>query len=292
LETAGAKPSGSTNKWLIGLGIGCGAVVFIIIVLGIMGYFFVKNITQGFRETEATLKSLSAKYGQIEAYCPNPDGSISADRIRVFLSAREAAAPLRRKLEASFETLSKGKKAKDVDIGPSPNVFSMIKTGVGVVPQIAEYFKARNQALLDAGMGMGEYYYIYVIAYHSWLKKPPDDGPGFRLTGPGENRMDSDDQDAHEYQQDLIKRRAHRTVLPMLQNQFAKLTSEPAGKPEEKWRQILAAEIKALEADRYRLPWQDGVPDVLESSLKPFQAELEVGYSRMTNVLEISFDKK
>ena len=32
----------------------------IIIVLVIMGYFFVKNITQGFRDTEETLKSLSA----------------------------------------------------------------------------------------------------------------------------------------------------------------------------------------------------------------------------------------
>jgi hypothetical protein len=292
LETAAGKSSGSTNKWLIGLGVGCGAVVVIIVVLVIMGYFFVKNITQGFKETEETLKSLSVKYGKIEEYCPNPDGSISADRIRIFLSTRESFAPLRQKLGETFEILSKKKNAKDVEIKPSPNVFSMIKLGVGVVPQIAEYFKTRNQALLNAGMGMGEYYHIYVMAYYSWLKNPPDDGPGFQLMGPRENRMDFNNQEAREYQRDLFQRRVHRIILPMLQNQLAKLSPGTGGKAADKWREALAAEVKAMEADRFRLPWQDGLPEILESSLKPFRAELETGYSRMTNPLEISFDQR
>jgi hypothetical protein len=40
-----------------------------------------------------------------------------------------------------------------------------------------EFSKARNQAMLDAGMGMGKYSYIYTLAYHSWLRIHTDEGP-------------------------------------------------------------------------------------------------------------------
>ena len=52
------------------------------------------------------------------------------------------------------------------------------------------------------------------------------------------------------------------------------------------------AEVKALEADRYRLPWRDGVPAVIEASLKPYRERLEAGYSRMANLFEIAVDQR
>jgi len=42
---------------------------------------------------------------------------------------------------------------------------------LGIIPLMAEFVKTRNQALLDAGMGMGEYYFIYVVVYYPWLGK-------------------------------------------------------------------------------------------------------------------------
>ena len=290
MEMNAPEPQKSSNKWLIGIGIGCGGVVVMIIILIIAGIFFMKNLTQGFRDSEEMQKSLTAKFGRIEDYCPNPDGTISPERLRVFLSVREASAPVRRKLEASFEVLSRAKKGGEVEFKSSPNIFSMIKLGVGVVPQIAEFSKVRNQALLQSGMGTGEYYYIYVTAYFSWLKKPVDDGPGFRLIGPRQNRMDFNNQEAQEYQRDLAQRRVHRIILPMLQCQFAKLApAAGGGKAADKWREALAAEIKAMEADRYRRPWENGLPEVLEAALKPFREQLEASYSRLTNPLEIAF---
>jgi len=47
-----------------------------------------------------------------------------------------------------------------------------------------------------------------------------------------------------------------------------------------------------MEADRYRLPWQDGLPDVIESSLQPFRSQLEQSYNKMTNPLELTFEQR
>ena len=47
-----------------------------------------------------------------------------------------------------------------------------------------------------------------------------------------------------------------------------------------------------MEADPHRLPWQDGLPEVLESSLKPFRDRLEASYGRITNMFEISYERK
>ncbi|HYA48565.1 MAG TPA: hypothetical protein VEG35_02595, partial [Burkholderiales bacterium] len=161
-------PKKSSNKWLVGLGIGCGGIVVLIIVIFIGGYFFVKSTTQGLRESDELMRSLTAKYGRIEEYCPDPSGAIPAGRLEVFLSVRDAAGPARAKLEESLEALMKN---RDVAGGQrrSPGaVFEAIKTGVGMVPQISDFLKGRNQALLDKQMGAGEYYYLYVIVYYSW----------------------------------------------------------------------------------------------------------------------------
>jgi hypothetical protein len=73
----------------------------------------------------------------------------------------------------------------------------------------------------------------------------------------------------------------------MLQNQFARLTGIDVSPIRDPWRETLAAEIEAMEADRIRLPWQDGLPDVLEASLKPFRGRIETSYSKVLNALEM-----
>ena len=73
----------------------------------------------------------------------------------------------------------------------------------------------------------------------------------------------------------------------MLRRQQAALEPLEASPDGEAWRRALAAEISALEADRFRIPWQDGLPEVLRQSLEPFRARLEASYSSMCNPLEI-----
>jgi hypothetical protein len=78
----------------------------------------------------------------------------------------------------------------------------------------------------------------------------------------------------------------------MLHNQLVRLEEREAAVMPEEWRQALAAEIKAMETDKNRLPWQDGVPAVIEASLKPFKERLEASYSAMTNPLELAVEQR
>jgi len=285
------QTTSSKKKWFIGCGIGCGAVIIIVVLLILSGVMFVKNIVKGFEESEAILDTLTERYGEVEEYCPEPDGAIRQARIEVFLKVRELMRPIRNELESSFNLLTEEEKSKypgkeGADVG----IIGKIRTGFGMVPQIAEFLKVRNQSLLDAGMGLGEYYYIYIYAYYLWLNKPMQDGLPFQIRGgdSGFNMQDWDDEDSQEIRRIIQIRRLQRLILPLLRNQYEKLQARGAERGLEKWREILETEIKALESERYRRPWQDGLPEVIESSFKPFRQRLEEGYSRLLNSLEIS----
>ena len=137
-------------------------------------------------------------------------------------------------------------------------------------------------------MGLGEYSYIYVLAYYSWMGRSPADGPPFRLVGDSREVRGWDEEhwgkvdefDVREDRMERMLRTVNRQVLPMLRNQLADL--DAAGP----WRQALEAEIAAMEADPLRLPWADGVPEVIERSLAPFHDRLDQSYSEQCNALE------
>ncbi len=287
-----SKKSSTTSKWLIGCGIGCGVVILLAVILGLGGYFFVKNIVDGFEETEAIADTLKERYGEIKDFTPDPGGAISAERLEAFLFVRKSMEQVKQELENSLHILSEEESESELKEEPSPGVLTKIKTGFGIIPMIAEFYTKRNQGLLDAEMGLGEYYYIYVVSYYSWLGKSPGDGLEYNL-------RDEDEQDRGVYwrrreSEDLEDRldselkRINRQTLPMLQNQFAKLTGIDVSPIMDPWRKALAAEIEAMEADRFRLPWQDGLPDVLEASLRPFRGRLETSYSKILNTLELA----
>jgi hypothetical protein len=287
------KSSDSTKKWLVGCGIGCGVIIIILIVLGIGGYLFVKNMVDEFKDTEALMSAMTERYGRVKDYCPNTDGSISTDRIEVFLAAREAYAPVRTKLESSMKVLQERAGQDEVEVKKPKNIFQMLRLGFGLIPQIAEFIKSRNQALLDAGMGMGEYYYIYAVAYYSWLEKSPADGPDFQIVGSDE-RSDYREisEDVFEERRYFTLRRLNRMLLPMLKNQFDKLTGCEREHNQEQWRSTLEQEIEKMESDKLRLPWQDGLPEIAVSSLEPYRNRLEQSYNETTNPLEIAIEQR
>ena len=285
-----SKRSSTASKWLIGCGIGCGVVILLLAFAGVGGYFFVKNRVSGFEETEAIVDALTERYGEIKDFCPDPGGAIGSERVEAFLSVRNSIEPVKEKLENSIIILSDEKRASQFKEEPSPGVLTKIKTGFGIIPLIAEFYTRRNQALLDAEMGLGEYYFIYVVSYYSWLGKSPGDGLEYSLVDRDEEkrgvywrRRRSENLD--DRQNDVLKQ-LHRQILPMLKNQLAKLTRNDVSPIRDSWLEMLVAEIEAMEADRFRLLWQDGLPDVLEASLKPFRGRLEVSYSKVLNALE------
>jgi hypothetical protein len=183
----------------------------------------------------------------------------------------------------------------EVEVKKPRNVFEMVKLGFGLVPQLAEFMKFRNQALLDAEMGMGEYFYIYAIAYFSWLEKLPEDGPDFEVMGDedrGGRWGEMDIEEMREDRRDVMIRRLHRSILPMLQNQLDKLVASGVSENLSEWKGLLEAEIQALEENRFRLPWEKGIPDAIKKSLEPYRERLDQSYNAMTNPFELTIEQQ
>ena len=82
-------------------------------------------------------------------------------------------------------------------------------------------------------------------------------------------------------------RRMHRMLLPMLQNQREQLSVRGTAKALSEWEALLVSEIQAMEDDRFRLPWEDGLPDTIKTSLEPYRDRLEQSYNRLTNPFEL-----
>jgi hypothetical protein len=286
-----SKKSSTASKWLIGCGIGCGVVILLAVILGLGGYFFVKNIVDGFEETEAIADTLKERYGEIKEFTPDPGGAIRQERLEAFLSVRNSMESVKVELENSFNILSDEERESQLKEEPSPGVLTKLKTGFGIIPLIAEFYTRRNQGLLDAEMGLGEYYYIYVVSYYSWLGKSPGDGLEYNLRDDEQDRgvywTRSRSEDLENRLDDVL-RQLNRQILPMLENQFTRLTGIDVSPIREPWRDALAAEIEAMEADRIRLPWQDGLPDALEASLRPYRGRLETSYSKVLNTIELA----
>jgi hypothetical protein len=159
-----------------------------------------------------------------------------------------------------------------------------------LIPQAIGFVAARGEALLEAGMGSGEYLYIYSVAYYSWLRKSPADGPAFPLVGDDGDggqghRGGRDEFDVREGRREVVLRRLNERLLPMLRRQLAAVDAGPPAR--EGWREALAAEVSALESDPFRIPWRDGVPEPLATSLEPFRRRLESSYSALCNPLEV-----
>lgn len=285
--------SSTTKKWLIGCGIGCGVVILVVAILIASGYFFIKNIVNEFEDTEAMTEVLTERFGRIADFCPDPEGTIRPERIEAFLTARETFAPVRERISRSFEILSQKKDVDDIEVGKPKSILTMMRLGFGIIPQTAEFIRTRNEALLEVEMGLGEYYYIYVVAYYSWLMKNPEDGPGFQIVGPNEEDDFGywDREDSKERRRERMLRRLNRMLLPMLHNQLEKLNAEGGEEASKDWQQKLTREIQACEQDREHILWQDGLPEVIEASFHPYRDQLEASYNPMTNLLEIAFNQ-
>jgi hypothetical protein len=109
----------------------------------------------------------------------------------------------------------------------------------------------------------------------------------------GDHQRDGPDygeEEAREDRQIRITRKIRRIFIDFLRNQLAGLDSESLTPDQIDWKKVLEAEISALESDRLRLPWRDGLPEQTAASLEPFRSSLEDSYNKTLNALEFPAD--
>ena len=272
------------RRWLLGCGIGCGAVLLIGLGACVVAALYLKHTFRGIEKAGSSYEALITEMGDVGDYVPPPDGAPPPDRLEAFLAVREDAAGERAGVETATAALPPPELAED------GAVVGKIRVGLGVlgdlIDGIGTYLQARNRDLLERRMSAGEYDYIYTLAYYSGLGHTPAEGPEIRQEPDG-IRVGVFDDDGGLFNERAVRRRYRRYVLSMVRAELASLEPQAEAGDGESWRSSLEHEIRRMEVDPGRVLWQDGLPPSIEASLRPFRDRLEATYSASTNRVEL-----
>lgn len=249
-----------------------------------MGYQWARDAAETIEEAGRIQHELAERYGAVREFRPSPSPGIPADRLAVFLAIREALAEPRDNLTRAIEGIAPADGGSGMATG-----FRAARAGLGMAPGVLEFSRARNEALLEHEMGVGEYTWIYWYTYTAWLGHPADDSLLHEIM---EQRSRSDNgvtiQIDGGLEPERLTWRLRRDIAAMLRNLLDDLDSE--SEPSS-IRDHVASEVAALEADPARVPWQDGLPEGFDQGLEPNRGALEATYSKATNPFElIEFD--
>ena len=286
--------AGSGKKWAIGCGIGCGLILLIVGGLGTVGYLGIRDLMKRGEKMDSTQEALHDAFGDAKDFAPRADGVIPADRIETFLDVREDLLPDREELNDILAKLSEGEAAYE-----NTGKLAKIKAGIRLVPSIMAYGQRRSEVLLQDGMGLGEYLYIYTLAYYDLLGNDPADGPSFKLTGPDDRDEDgqsgfhwktevSNDGDVMAERSTRIRSHLNDLQTALARNQLTAVDDAIAAGETglAAWREQLAAELARMEDEPRRLLWADGLPEPLRQSLEPYRDRLAAAYMPLVNTVE------
>ncbi len=274
------------NNWLLGCGIGCLAVIVISVLGGVLLFNTGKKVVARFEELGDTQRALADRFGAVADYVPPAAGALPAERVEIFLRVQETLHETGQQLVGHGRALQELEHQKGKGIGPA-SILRGIRGVVGIGRYAAEYLQERNEALLAAGMGLGEYSYLYVLGYHSWLGREFD--PTF---GEPSTRVDADHGARIEIGDRDDERRSER-----LQGLFRNWSTNQhqaavAAGLDAAWCERLAAEaLAAASADSLRLPWTGGLPAPITSSLDPFRSRFEATYQPLDPLVGVGVEQ-
>lgn len=250
--------SETSGRWLKGCALGC-AGMLVLGVLVIVGMSF--SMRAAFDDAHHDRELLVERFGEHDVYTPALDGTVDRERVAAFLEVREALAAIHADIEdvdremGDFEELADGGEPPLREAIPA--VFRMTRSMMGLPWVFGEIERTRNSALVEAGMGLGEYTYIFVVAYHGDLLAPETDSNLFTASA--------------------VNSRVRTDLRGMMHRQLAAARSELA--EDDALVGELAAEVAALDADHARIPWQDGLPGSIALCFEPDRARLGSTYS-------------
>jgi hypothetical protein len=162
------------KKVLIGCAIVAGILVLTLVGGGVFVASWVKKEMPDFEQVEQSREALVAQHGTREDYAPRLDGLLRPERIEAFLAVRESLMTTRSDIATRTEALfarAHGEQWDDRGLFQKiGDAFSMARGGIGLVREGAGYIGARVDQLLAAGMGEGEYTYLYSLMVYSWLE--------------------------------------------------------------------------------------------------------------------------
>lgn len=204
-------------------------------------------------------QALNDRFGEAVAFVPLPDGSIPPERVEAFLRVRERVSLHCPEFQESIADLHHvGDPREDRDVPRADAAredIGGLEKLLGLGPAFLRFMDTRNRALLEEEMGLGEYAYIYVLAYIEQLGHVADT----RFAGVEQARVGS---------------RARTELIQVLRNQLDALSSAESRPASADLAVALRDQIARLSAGRQSLPWEDGLPPAIAASLQPYAEPL------------------
>lgn len=262
----GGAVSESSHQWVKGCAFGCGGIVVLFVLL-IVGMSF--SMRRAFDDAHTDRTILEEQFGDVDAFTPAVDGSVQDGRVAAFLKIRESLAEIHGEIQdvdeemGQFDDLTAdGEPELRVAL---PAVFRLTKSMMGLPWVFGEIESARNKSLVAAGMGIGEYTYMYVLAYHDQLVAPSDE--------------------ANLFSASATNSRVRADLREMIRRQVTAAREQlPEGGD---WLGVLETESALLDADSARIPWQDGLPAQIAVCFNGSRQALDATYSAAAAEFEL-----
>lgn len=168
--------AGAGKKWLIGCGAGCGLAIILSILFTVgAGVIFMRPMNHAVDSQTA----LEEETGPMEAFRPGVD-SLRPERLEAFLRVRAEVVEHCGKIEevaAGFAAMDEVDGKEDPGVGEVLSGLGKVMGSVkGMVTELGAVLETRNDALIAEDMGLGEYTWIYVLSYYSYLGRIPETG--------------------------------------------------------------------------------------------------------------------
>lgn len=245
-----------SKNWLRGCAIGCGTILLAAAVLGSVGLL---HVVRPFRGAVGAQTVLEARVGTEAGFTPAADGTIAPDRIEAFLRVRGGLGALCDRFAVAGSSVARLEALDREQDPPRREILRRAASATSAMfemaPLMGELFERRNLLLLDADMNLGEYSYLYVLAYHGPLA---EDGPRTGI-------LDGSP----------VNPRIHGLLEQTLVRQLEAARTESS---DADWIASLERETAAMAADPSRIPWQDGLPESVLSSLEPYRVPLDAAF--------------
>lgn len=264
--------AGSGKKWLLGCGLGCGIPILVSIVLTIGGGIV---MMKPFTKAIDSQKELVAAHGQREDFVPAADG-LTAERLEKFMAVRRELMPLCASFSEIGEKFHKLDNLDEGDEGPSKGeLFSAIGdvmgAAFGIAGNIGRFTQTRNEALLAQDMALGEYIWIYILVYNSWLGYAPNTD----FDSEGDSEFGASDR---------------RIIRQLMRNHARALAEAGLAADAAAW----GAEADHLErSDGDGVPWKEQeLPAKVAAVFEPYRTALDELFCAPTAAFEFSQMKK
>ncbi len=259
-----ATVSGAKKGRLVAL-----AMVAFLLVAGI--YFLVAPT----RESKQLEQSLIDQFGWANEYTPLLDGSVAAPRLAAFIRVRQAVQPACLGFQGFLDDLIALEEIEhDPDMAATEKASKGIETFKSMFTMSSKMLalvETRNKALLAEGMGLGEYFHIYMAAYSEQLANES-------------NLQYADMEEAH------ISQRARDEFSQILGNHLHALEGGDHDASGGRLIAELQKQIDDLNNGSHPPPWASGLPDSTRKSLEESKKQLADLYC--SGVVKIELQQK